>query len=200
MSSISKIAAGSMVVCAFLFFSGAIPEVIVLPVFLVACYLVQRELGGFWRALFGGMLGGAVAGVLILGPGFRLAMRAVALMDPIQPEEFTVGGTLFIIILVGGIIGAITATVTNILRWSLGIASPVWAGALLGSLLMVDLVFFSGDVSDEIFQLGISPWINIPLFGLYALAYGIAAMAIADSVGRSMFSRRGDTELAKVRA
>ena len=200
MSLVSKIAAGSMVVCAFLLFSGAIPEIVVLPVFLGAAYLVHRELGGFWRALVGGLVGGAVAGVLILGPGLRLAMRAVALMDPVHPEEFTVEGTFFIIILVGGIIGGITATVTNVLRWSLGMASPVWGGVLVAAVFMVDLVFFSGDVSREIFELGTSPWINIPLFGLYTLGYGIAAMAIADKAGSALFRRRDVARASKVPA
>jgi len=61
-------------------------------------------------------------------------------------------------------------------------------------------VFFSGDISREIFELGISPWINIPLFGLVSLGYGIAAMAVADRAEVGMFQRQGRPEVEKVRA
>ena len=200
MSWVSKTGAVAMVIGAFLFFSGVIPEIIVLPVFLAAGYVVKRELKGFWRTLFGGFFGGALAGLLILGPGFRLAMRFVALMDPVHPEEFTLGGTFFIIVGIGGILGAISATVVNILRWVLAIGSPVWGGVLLASIFMVNLVFFSGDISRELFELGISPWINIPLFSIYALGYGIAAMALADLVASRLFPKRGVVLPEKVRA
>ncbi|HEU4321327.1 MAG TPA: hypothetical protein VFS66_14750 [Acidimicrobiia bacterium] len=200
MTWISKVAAGAMVVCAFLLFSGVIPEAVVLSVLLATGYLVRRELGGFWRGLVGGFVGGVVAGVLILGPGFRLAMRAVALMDPIHPEEFTLGGTFFIVIGIGGILGGISASVVNVLRRTLGIGSPVWAGVLLALTFMVNLVFFSGDISREIFELGISPWINVPLFGLNTLGYGIAAMAIADRAEAVMFGSRAVTGARRVPA
>lgn len=154
---------------------------------LVVTMLYYR---GFWRAAAGGLLGGAVAGLLILGPGFRLAMRAVALMDPVHPEEFTLGGTLFIMVGFGGVIGAIQGATAHLARRAFGIDSAVIAGVLLGVYMMVELSFFAGELSQEIFDLGIGAWVNIPLFGLIALGYAIAAMAVADRVESHWFTRR----------
>lgn len=152
--------------------------------------LLWRYYTGFWRTLVSGAVGGALAGLLILGPGFRVAMRAVAIMDPLHPEEFTLGGTLFIVVGVGVVLGGIQAVMANLVRRAFSIGSAVAAGCLLAAFLMVNLTFFSGEVSDELFDLGISPWINIPLFSVMALGYGIAAMALADRAQNVMFRRR----------
>jgi hypothetical protein len=65
--------------------------------------------------------------------------------------------------------------------------------------MMVELTFFAGELSQEIFDLGLGAWVNIPLFGLIALGYGIAAMAVADRVESSLPTRR-PTDRAKVAA
>ena len=168
-------------------------------VVLAALVITMLYYRGFWRAAAGGLIGGAVAGLLILGPGFRLVMRAVALMDPVHPEEFTLEGTLFIIVGIGGILGSIQAVTAHLARRAFGIESAVVAGMLLATFLMVQLIFFSGEVSQEIFDLGAGAWVNIPLFGLIALGYGIAAMAVADRVRSSLPTRRR-TDRAKVAA
>jgi hypothetical protein len=161
------------------------------PLMIVALGLVLwRNYSGFLMAVVTGLVGGALAGLLILGPGFRLAMRAVAIMDPVRPEEFTLGGTLFIVVGVGVLLGGIHAVMANLLRKAFSIGSAVGGGSLLAALVMVNLTFFSGEVSDELFSLGISPWINIPLFSMIALAYGIGTMAVADLAEDAMFRRR----------
>ena len=170
-------------------------------IFVVLAALVTAMLyyRGFWRAAAGGLIGGAVAGLLILGPGFRLAMRAVALMDPVHPEEFTLEGTVFIVIGIGGVLGAIQGATAHLARRAFGIDSAVFAGLLLATYMMVELTFFAGELSQEIFDLGLGAWVNIPLFGLIALGYGIAAMAVADRVESSLPTRR-PTDRAKVAA
>lgn len=170
--------------------------IVVVLAALVAAMLYYR---GFWRAVAGGLIGGAVAGLLILGPGFRLAMRAVALMDPVHPEEFTLGGTVFIIIGIGGVLGAIQGATAHLVRRAFGIDSAVIAGLLLATYMMVELTFFAGELSQEIFDLGLGAWVNIPLFGLIAVGYGIAAMAVAGRVESSLPTRR-PTDRAKVAA
>jgi hypothetical protein len=65
--------------------------------------------------------------------------------------------------------------------------------------MMIALTFFAGELSQELFDLGISAWINIPLFSLVALGYGIAAMAVADKAEAAMFTRR-DRDREKVPA
>lgn len=170
--------------------------IVVVLAALVTAMLYYR---GFWRAAAGGLIGGAVAGLLILGPGFRLAMRAVALMDPVHPEEFTLEGTVFIVIGIGGVLGAIQGATAHLARRAFGIDSAVFAGLLLATYMMVELTFFAGELSQEIFDLGLGAWVNIPLFGLIALGYGIAAMAVADRVESSLPTRR-PTDRAKVAA
>jgi hypothetical protein len=170
--------------------------IVVVLAALVTAMLYYR---GFWRAAAGGLIGGAVAGLLILGPGFRLAMRAVALMDPVHPEEFTLEGTVFIVIGIGGVLGAIQGATAHLARRAFGIDSAVIAGLLLATYMMVELTFFAGELSQEIFDLGLGAWVNIPLFGLIALGYGIAAMAVADRVESSLPTRR-PTDRAKVAA
>lgn len=168
-------------------------------VVLTLVILLWRMHDGFLKTLVAGLVGGAAAGILILGPGFRVAMRAVALMDQARPEEFTVGGTLFIVVGIGAVLGGLNGAIVNLVRKAFGIRSAVVGGLMLATTVMVNLTFFSGDVSRELFDLGISPWINIPLFSVVALGYGIAAMAIAELAERAMFERR-DMEKEKVPA
>ena len=168
-------------------------------VVLTLVILLWRMHDGFLKTLVAGLVGGAAAGILILGPGFRVAMRAVALMDQARPEEFTVGGTSFIVVGIGAVLGGLNGAIVNLVRKAFGIRSAVVGGLMLATTVMVNLTFFSGDVSRELFDLGISPWINIPLFSVVALGYGIAAMAISEMAVRAMFERR-DMEKAKVPA
>jgi hypothetical protein len=39
---------------------------------------------GFWRSFGLGAIAGAMAGLLVLGPGLRIAMRVVAILDPVR--------------------------------------------------------------------------------------------------------------------
>lgn len=189
MSWQAKTAAGAILVGSYVAMGDFVSGDIGLVLILLAAVAAWRYVDGFWRIVVAGLVGGAVAGLLILGPGFRLAMRAVAIMDPVHPEEFSVGGTLFIVVGIGAIMGGITGLTAHLARRAFGIASAVVAGSLLAVLEMAGLTFLSGDVSRELFELGISPWINIPLFGLFTLGYGIAAMAVADKAEAAMFSR-----------
>jgi hypothetical protein len=156
----------------------------------VALIFVWRGTPGFWRVVAGGLVGGALAGLLVLGPGYRVAMRIVAIMDPALAEEFSVGGTLFIVVGIGAIMGGVQATVFQLVRRTFGLGSAVWSGVLLGAVLMIDLSFFAGELSDELFELGAGAWVNIPLFGVFSIAYGIAATAAADRAESVMFSRK----------
>ncbi len=156
---------------------------------VAALIVVWRGTPGFWRVVTGGLVGGAVAGLLVLGPGYRLAMRVVAMMDPTLAEEFSIGGTVFIVLGIGAIMGGAQAAIFQLVRRGLGLGSAIWSGVLLGTVLMVDLTFFAGELSDELFKLGAGAWVNIPLFGVFSVAYGIAAMATADKAESVMFSR-----------
>jgi hypothetical protein len=189
LSKTSKTSAAAVLFLTFVAFGDGFGDLGLL--LLVAALVVAwRSTPGFWRVVVGGVVGGAVAGLLILGPGFRMAMRVVALMDPTLAEEFSIAGTVFIVVGIGAIMGGAQAAVFQLARRAFGIESAVWSGALLGSTLMVDLTFFAGELSDELFELGAGAWVNIPLFGVIAIAFGIAAMAVADRAESVMFRRK----------
>jgi hypothetical protein len=194
-----RVAAFTVVVLIVVAMTEAFPPALDLAVLAVSVAAAWRHTTGFWRTVLSGLAGGVLAGVLILGPGFRLAMRAVAIMDPVQDPEFTVEGTLFIVIFVGAVFGGILAMIGNLIRKAAGIHSEVLAGLATAALVMIGLTFFSGEVSDELFRLGISPWINIPLFGVFAGAYGIASMALA-GVSESRVPNRASLEPEEVLA
>ncbi|CAN5330864.1 MAG: hypothetical protein ACR2JP_06140 [Acidimicrobiia bacterium] len=73
---------------------------------------------GFLRTVGAGVVGGAIAGILVLGPGMRLAMRVVAIADPIRSPEFTIGGTIFLILFAGVMMGTGLGIATALLARS----------------------------------------------------------------------------------
>lgn len=145
----------------------------------------------FWTTVVASLLGGAIAGLLILGPGMRLAMRVVALVDPTIEPEFTIDGTLFLVLGIGGMLGAVQALTGNLYRHGFGIRSSVLGGLIPGGLFMVGLIFFFGELSEELFELGAGAWMNIPLFGIFVISWGIAAISLADRFSRGFRSLRG---------
>ena len=136
----------------------------------------------FWKVAAYGAISGLAAGLLILGPGFRAAMRLVAILDPVRTPEFTVGGTLFIIVGVGGGMGAIFAIAGAMLGKGFGL--PWAAAGLIPAALVMAIIAFSSDLRGEILGLGAGPWVNIPVFGGVALGYGLASMRIVSGLER----------------
>jgi len=125
---------------------------------------------GFWRSSLHGAVGGVAAGVLVLGPGFRIAMRVVAILDPVRSPEFTVGGTMFIIIGIGGVMGGIFGVIGNVLREGFNV--PARGAGLVPALLVMLMIGLDSELRNEIVGLGAGPWLNVPMFGAVALAYG----------------------------
>lgn len=119
---------------------------------------------GFLRSILRGAIAGGIAGVLVLGPGMRLAMRIVALMEPARPTEFTIGGTLFIIMFIGGIVGALVGAHARVTADSIG-----WhrGGAQLLAFAVVSVLLFSdSEIRSELVDLGAGPFVNLALFVL----------------------------------
>jgi len=145
------------------------------PVGSMAVFIIGIGAGwllvpGFWRSSLDGAIGGVIAGLLVLGPGLRIAMRVVAIIDPARTPEFTVGGTMFIIIGVGVILGGIFGVIGNIARSGLRIPSR-WAGVVPAILVMV-MIGLDTELRSEIAELGAGPWLNIPMFSAVAVGYG----------------------------
>ncbi|HUF14802.1 MAG TPA: hypothetical protein VMQ46_02820 [Acidimicrobiia bacterium] len=145
------------------------------PVWSMAVVLIGIGAGwllvpGFWRSSLHGAIGGVAAGLLVLGPGLRIAMRVVATLDPIRSPEFTVDGTMFIIIGVGVMMGGIFGVIGNVVRGGFGI--PTRSAGLVPALLVMLMIGLDGELRTEIVELGAGPWLNIPMFGATALGYG----------------------------
>ena len=145
------------------------------PVWSMAVILMGIGAGwllvpGFWRSLLTGAIGGVVAGLLVLGPGLRIAMRVVAMLDPVRTPEFTVGGTIFIIIGVGVMMGGIFGVIGNIAR--VGFNIPSRGAGLVPAVLVMLMIGLDSELRSEIVELGAGPWLNIPMFGAVAVGYG----------------------------
>jgi hypothetical protein len=161
-----------------LFFIAAIPLAVselLDPVWSMAMILIGIGAGwllvpGFWRSLLYGAIGGVVAGLLVLGPGLRIAMRVVAIIDPVRTPEFTVGGTMFIIIGVGVMMGGMFGVIGNIAR--VGFNIPSRGAGLVPAVLVMLMIGLDSELRSEIVELGAGPWLNIPMFGAVAVGYG----------------------------
>ena len=161
-----------------LLFIAAIPLAVselVGPVWSMAVVLVGIGAGwlmvpGFWANSLYGAIGGVMAGLLVLGPGLRIAMRVVAIIDPVRSPEFTVGGTMLIIIGVGVMMGGIFGVIGNVARSGFDI--PSGAAGLVPALLVMLMIGLDSELRSEIVELGAGPWLNIPMFGAVALGYG----------------------------
>lgn len=161
-----------------LLFIAAIPVAVfelLSPVGSMAVVLVGIGAGwllvpGFWRSSLHGAIGGVAAGLLVLGPGLRIAMRVVAILDPVRSPEFTVGGTMFIIIGVGVVMGGIFGVIGNVARGGFDI--PSGAAGLVPAVLVMLMIGLDSELRSEIVGLGAGPWLNIPMFGAAAVGYG----------------------------
>jgi hypothetical protein len=145
---------------------------------LVGAGLAWRLVPGFWRSVLYGAIGGVVSGLLILGPGFRLAMRVVAIIDPLRTPEFTVEGTMFIVIFIGGFFGGILGIAGNLARRGLERRS-IMASAIVPAAAVLAVLLSTEDLRMELFELGAGAWMNIPMFGMVGLLYGAGAIATA---------------------
>lgn len=145
---------------------------------LVGAGLAWWLIPGFWRGALHGAIGGVVSGLLILGPGLRLAMRVVAIIDPLRTTEFTVEGTMFIVIFIGGFLGATFGIAGNLARLSLELRS-IMASATVPAAAALAVLFTTNDLRMELFELGAGAWMNIPMFGMVSLLYGVGAMTTA---------------------
>ena len=85
-----------------------------------------------------GAVAGAVAGVLVLGIGLRLAMRVVAITDPTRTPEFSVGGTAFILVGIGVMLGAFAGAYLGGLRHLLGLQRV--AVAIIATIAMTPIL------------------------------------------------------------
>jgi len=148
---------------------------------------------GFWRTLFRAAIAGGLAGVLVLGPGYRLAMRIVAILDDATTPEFTIGGTMFLIVGIGLMFGGITTTWVTIVTKTFEVRRSVAVSVL--SLVVVGTLFLDSEVFSELTDLGLGAIVNVPMFLGITLAWAWVADRWARPAGESIST---DTELVGV--
>lgn len=126
---------------------------------------------GFFSSVFRGGVAGGIAGIAVLGVGMRLAMRVVAITDPVRATEFTIEGTLFLVLIFGGMFGAITGVWARTSADALErpALAPVLAFTAVAAMLVGD-----SEVRSEFVELGAGPWVNVPMFTAVVLAYAMA--------------------------
>lgn len=156
------------------------------PVWSLAVVLVGIGAGwllvpGFWRSSLHGAIGGVAAGLLVLGPGLRVAMRVVAIIDPVRSPEFTIDGTVFIMVL-GGMMGGTFGVVGNIVRNAFNV--PSRGTSLLVAVQVMLMIGLSSELRGEIVELGAGPWLNIPMFGAVAIGYGALWIRVVTRIER----------------
>lgn len=138
----------------------------------------------FAKTVLFGMGAGVIAGILVLGPGLRLAMRVVAVQDPFRTTEFTMGGTMFIIIFlglfVGGFLGIPGAIAVNYLHR--------FAGLAIMTVLGMGFLMADSEIVEEFFELGGGPWVNIPMFSLVFAAYSVSVLWLFQRLMRGVGS------------
>ena len=157
-----------------------------------------RELAArYARGVALAVLTGIVTGMLVLGPGARLAMRLLAVTAGDQAQgrlteaeevvgAVTTGGTIGIFLFVGLGAGMITAAGYVLLhRW---LPSGLLAGLTYGALVLV----LGGSRLDPLradnpdFDLVGPAWLSILTFTALALAQGMAIAAVAGRLSRSV--------------
>lgn len=152
---------------------------------------------GFWKTVALGAAGGILAGLVILGPGWRVVMRVVAVWDPSMTPDFTVEGTvLTIILMLGAFGGGVFGVVGNLAMQGLGIRTILGAGLITG-LLVPGLFLTDEGLRGELTNLGGGLWINLAMFGAVAILYGISAIYLADRL-EARFTRRRDSSSREV--
>lgn len=154
---------------------GAVLGAPVVPLAVVGAALVLGtvRIRRFWRIVGRALLAGGLAGVLVLGPGYRVAMRVVAIVDPLRSPELSLEGTLFILVGIGLVFGAVTTAWTSLLArtWALSRRAGV------GLLTVVTLVSLFADSAtvEELRELGAGLWMNVPMFAGTTLVFAVLA-------------------------
>ena len=148
---------------------------------------------GFWRTLIRGAIAGGLAGVLVLGPGYRLAMRIVAILDDGTTPEFTIEGTLFLIVGIGAMFGGIVSTGVTLITRTFDTRRWVAVSAL--TALTIGTLFFDSETFSELTDLGLGPAFNMPMFLGVTLAWAWLADRWARPTGQPVSP---DAELVTV--
>jgi hypothetical protein len=154
-----------------------------------------RTTAGFAGTAFRGAVAGAVAGMLVMGVGFRLAMRVVAISDPTRTPEFSVEGTAFIVVVLGLMLGAFAGGYLGGLRYLLGLER--FATTTIATVVLTPILFGDSEIFEELVELGFGAWVNIPMFVSIVFAYGWVQDGMARRLDRWATGRRSISDVVE---
>ncbi len=190
-TSVVGVAVAAAVPVAILLGGATGVPAVALSVVAVAVAVGWRWVPGFWSAVGRGLLAGGAAGLLVLGPGYRAAMRVVAVLEPTMQPASTVGGTVFIVVGIGGLLGALVTAWASVLARSL--ALPRWGGTAVLAVASSLLLLGGREQRTEIAELGAGPLVNVLLFGGVTVGFALLAdhWARPAGVAAARRARRG---------
>jgi hypothetical protein len=185
--ALGLIVAGSVPLAMFI---GSLSPVGEVGLVLMVAVLIwaSRQMPEFRWELLRGATAGALAGVVVLGPGLRLAMRMVAIAEPDRQLEFTSEGTIFIVVGIGLVFGLVAGAYLVSVGRLLGLRRVSTALAAMVALMVI--LFGDSELRSELTDLGLGGWVNIPMFGSVVFGYGWAVDVVADRLERRRSDRR----------
>ena len=145
-----------------------------------------------------GLLSGAGAG-LVWGVGARIAMRLVALTDG-RPTEFTVGGTVFILLfgaIFGTPLGLLFAAVRRWLPCSRLRKGLTFGGVLLALLIVPFILLGAADLDGDLLDGPVL--VGAGLFGALFLVYGLTVEAAMEWLERYLPGASGRSRAGRQR-
>lgn len=173
--------------------SGVADGAVTIAIVALAAGLGWRYIPRFATVVAVAALAGGVAGVGVLGLGMRVAMRIVALTDPVRTPELTLEGTAIVVIMFGGMLGVVVGIAGGLLR--VGLRLSVGRTAAVVTAVVMGMFLAEADLRAEFVTLGVGPWLNIPLFTAVVFGYAVAASRISQRI-----AARSERPVATVRA
>ncbi len=149
---------------------------------------IIREVGvgvpPWGQTILFGIGAAGIAGLVVLAPGFRLAMRIVAIQDPFRQTEFSVPGTIFIMIFIGLIVAVPLGLIGAVLNRLL----PRPVTILIMTVLGMALVAADSVILEELTNLGWGPLMNVSMFAGVFLLYAIVDLRLLSRFMREVAS------------
>jgi hypothetical protein len=145
--------------------------------------------------LLHGLGAAGIAGLLVLGPGLRLAMRVVALQDPFRSTEFSFPGTVFILLFLGLMVGVPLGVVGAVVSRFL----PRLGAIVLMSAVGMAMIMADSEIMNEFLELGAGPVVNFSMFTSVFLLYAYVDLRLLARFDREVASGNiEDTQEARV--
>jgi hypothetical protein len=108
-------------------------------------------------------------------------------------------GTMFILIGIGGLFGGMVGILANLARRGMRLNSVIKA-AILPAAAAMSLLLADDEIRGELFELGAGAWLNLPMFGLVAILYGIVVAVSTGVLEDRSAAKRAVTDRAEVQA